>query len=131
MTVPELQIVNATSTNGYINFMTFWTFGGLDLLDPGEAEAELREQGIPFNASELAQAWRPDYSAERALADDPAALMQRLNETLAYGTLSAETLSSIQSAVSRIEAEDDEMRELRVQLAVFLTMTSPDYLVQR
>ncbi|MEM6828855.1 MAG: DUF1800 family protein, partial [Pseudomonadota bacterium] len=131
MTVPELQIVNATSTTGYINFIAFWTFGGLDLLDPGEAEGDLNELGIPFNAAELARAWRPDYSAERALANDPAALMERLNNKLAYGTLSAETLSSIQTAVSQIEATDDETREFRVQLAVFLTMTSPDYLVQR
>ncbi|MEM6859072.1 MAG: DUF1800 family protein [Pseudomonadota bacterium] len=134
MTVPELQIVNATSTTGYINFMSFWTFGGLDMLDQSEIEAELMELNIPFNSAEVARAWRPDYSAEAALANDATALLDRLNRVLAYGTLSSETRSSIESAVNQIPLDDDEDedgRALRVQLAVFLVMTSPDYLVQR
>jgi len=134
MTVPELQIVNATSTTGYINFMTFWTFGGLDTLDEREIEDELSERNIPFDSAEVADAWRPDYSAEIALANNPAALLDRLDRTLAYGTLSDETRASIESAVNQIpldNEEDEEGRTLRAQLAVFLIMTSPDYLVQR
>ncbi|MEO0417384.1 MAG: DUF1800 family protein [Pseudomonadota bacterium] len=134
MTVPELQIVNATSTTGYINFMSFWTFGGLDMLDPGEIEAELTELNIPFDSEEVARAWRPDHSAEIALANNPAALLDRLDRNLTYGTLSSETRASIEGVVNQIpldDEEDDERRELRVQLAVFLIVTSPDYLVQR
>lgn len=134
MTVPELQIVNASSTTGYINFMTFWAFGGLDMLDPGEIEAELTELNIPFDSEEVARAWRPDYSAEIALANNPAALLDRLDRTLTYGTLSSETRASIESAVSQIPLDDEDDwggRALRAQLAVLLIMTSPDYLVQR
>ncbi|MEO1729551.1 MAG: DUF1800 family protein [Pseudomonadota bacterium] len=134
MTVPELQIVNATSTTGYINFMSFWTFGGLDMLDPGEVEDELTELNIPFNGAEIARAWRPNYAAEAALANNAAALLDRLDRNLTYGTLSSETRASIESAVNQIPMDDEadeEGRELRVQLAVFLIMTSPDYLVQR
>lgn len=134
MTVPELQIVNATSTTGYINFITFWTFGGLDMLDESEIDDELSQRNIPFDSAEVAEAWRPDYSAEIALANNPAALLDRLDRTLAYGTLSDETRASIESAISQIpldNEEDAEGRTLRAQLAVFLIMTSPDYLVQR
>lgn len=134
MTVPELQIVNATSTTGYINFMTFWSFGGLDMLDQSEIEEELAELNIPFNSAEVAQAWRPDYSAQIALANDAEALLDQLDRTLTYGTLSPETRASIEGAVNQIPLdgeEDEDGRALRVQLAVFLIMTSPDYLVQR
>lgn len=134
MTVPELQIVNASSTNGYINFMTFWAFGGLDMLDQTEIEAELTELGIPFNRSEVALAWRPDYTAEIALADDVKALLDRLDRNLTYGTLSSETRGSIENVITqvRLDDEDDqEGRAARVRLAVLLIMTSPDYLVQR
>ena len=134
MTVPELQIVNATSTTGYINFMSFWTFGGLDMLDLGEIEAELTDLNIPFNSAEVAQAWRPDYAAETALANNTATLLDRLDRNLTYGTLSSETRASIESAVNQIpldNEDDQDARALRVSLAVFLIMTSPDYLVQR
>ncbi|MEO1222346.1 MAG: DUF1800 family protein [Pseudomonadota bacterium] len=134
MTVPELQIVNATSTTGYINFMSFWTFGGLDMLDQSEIEAELAELNIPFNSAEVARAWRPDYAAEAALANNVTALLDRLDRNLTYGTLSNETRASIEGAVNQIpldDEEDEDGRALRVQLAVFLIMTSPDYLVQR
>ena len=134
MTVPELQIVNATSTTGYINFMSFWVFGGLDMLDPGEIEAELTELNIPFNGAEVASAWRPDYAAETALANNAPVLLDRLDRILTYDTMSSETRASIESAVNQIpldDEQDEEGRELRVQLAIFLIMTSPDYLVQR
>lgn len=134
MTVPELQIVNATSTTGYINFMSFWAFGGLDMLDQSEIEAELTELNIPFNSDEVARAWRPDYAAESVLANNVTALLDRLDRNLTYGTLSNETRAAIESAVNQIplDNEDDEdARALRVSLAVFLIMTSPDYLVQR
>jgi len=134
MTVPELQIVNSTSTTGYINFMTFWTFGGLDTLDQAEIETELNELNIPFNRDELAQTWRPDYSAEIAVANDASALLDRLDRTLVYSSLSGETRASIESAVNQIPLDDpgdQDARALRAQLAVFLVMTSPDYLVQR
>lgn len=134
MTVPELQIVNSTSTTGYINFMTFWTFGGLDTLDQAEIEAELNELNIPFSRDELAQTWRPDYSAEIAVANDATALLDRLDRTLVYSSLSGETRASIESAVNQIPLDDpgdQDARALRAQLAVFLVMTSSDYLVQR
>lgn len=134
MTVPELQIVNASSTTGYINFMSFWAFGGLGMLDQSEVEAELSELNIPFNSAEVARAWRPDYATEAALANDAAALLDRLDRNLTYGTLSSATRASIENAVNQIPLDndsDDEGRELRVQLAVFLIMTSTDYLVQR
>ncbi|MEO0591092.1 MAG: DUF1800 family protein [Pseudomonadota bacterium] len=134
MTVPELQIVNATSTTGYINFMTFWTFGGLDMLDPGEIEEELSELNIPFDRAEVARAWRPDYTAEIAVADNAAALLDRLDRNLLYGTLSSEARAAIERAVNQIpldDEDDEDARALRASLAVFLIMTSPDYLVQR
>lgn len=134
LTVPELQIVNATSTPGYINFMTFWAFGGQSMFPAGELEAELEDMGVPVDRADLERAFVPDYSDELALANDAGSLVDHLDMLLAYDTLSEETRSAI---TATLEAQpiggpgDSEAFADRVSLAVLLVMTSPDYLVQR
>lgn len=133
MTVPELQIVNATSVSGYINYMTYWAFGGIAQQDQEELTAELREQGVPVVASELARSWRPNYTRELSLAGDPAALVDLLDRKLAYSSMSAETKAQITNTIGQIpfDASDEEEQRLRVSLAVLLVLSSPDFLVQR
>lgn len=134
LTAPELQIVNATSTTGYINFMTFWAFGGQSMIPLDELTMELEEMGVPVNQAALERAFVPDYADEIALANDASALIDHLDGLLAYGSLSADTKSAI---IRAIEAEaidglgDQQALQDRVSLAVMLVMTSPDYLVQR
>lgn len=140
MTVPELQIVNASSTPGYINFMTYFTFR-----EPrrGESADFLRDY---FEGSDLANdiearsktSFVPTYDAEVALADDPVALVDRLNILLAHGALEETTRSNIVDLVNDIplerqefQAEGDDGRHLRVYFAVLMTMTAPEYLVQQ
>ncbi|MEL6258028.1 MAG: DUF1800 family protein, partial [Pseudomonadota bacterium] len=134
MTAPELQLVNATSTPGYMNFMAFWAFGGQSDFGIEELEAEATTLGIPIDRPALEAAFRPDYSDELELANDAPALVDHLDQVLAYGTLSAETKAAIVSTLetSSIDGPGDSgALQERVHLAVFLTMTSPDYLVQR
>ncbi len=133
MTVPELQIVNATSTTGYINYMTYWAFDGISGQDQDELIDELREQGVPVDEAELARAWRPNYARELSLAGDPTALVDMLDRKLAYSSMSSETKAAIASTVGQIpfDGEEEEDQRLRVSLAVLLVLTSPDFLVQR
>ncbi|GAB5415831.1 MAG: DUF1800 domain-containing protein [Congregibacter sp.] len=140
MTVPELQIVNASSTPGYINFMTYFVFR-----EPRNLESIdfLRDY---FSGSDLADnleerarsSFVPAYEAELALADDPSALVDRLNILLAHGALEDATQQNIVDLLNEIplerqdfQSEGDDGRHLRVYFAVLMTMTAPEYLVQQ
>ena len=46
MTAPELQIVNASSTPGYANFMTYFVAAGTTDADTEEVREIFREEGI-------------------------------------------------------------------------------------
>lgn len=135
MTVPELQIVNASSTPGYINFIMYWAYGGQSLENYDELAQEVaRELQIPVDRAKLERAFVPDYTDELALANDASALVDHLDGLLAYSSLSSETKTSIVTALERSTIEgpgDTEALRERVGLAVALVMTSPDYLVQR
>ncbi len=134
LTAPELQIVNATSTPGYINFMTFWAFGGQSMIPPEELEAELEDMGVPVDRAALERAFVPEYTDELALANDAGALVDHLDSLLVYDSLSQETRAAITATLEAQPIDglgDTEALADRVSLAVLLVMTSPDYLVQR
>jgi len=134
LTVPELQIVNATSTPGYINFMTFWAFGGQSMIPTEELEAELEDMGVPVDRAALERAFVPDYSEELALANDAALLVDHLDTVLVYDSMSDETKAAITATLEAQPVDgpgDTEALADRVSLAVLLVMTSPDYLILR
>ncbi|MEL6386261.1 MAG: DUF1800 family protein [Pseudomonadota bacterium] len=134
LTVPELQIVNASSTPGYINFMTFWAFGGQSMIPADELESELQDMGVPVERAALERAFVPDYDDELALANDAALLVDHLDSLLVYDSLSEETKAAITATLEAQPVDgpsDTGALADRVSLAVMLVMTSPDYLVQR
>ena len=119
MTVPELQLMNAGTVPGYVNFISYFAYGIAANYDPPEEQTFL-----------------PDYSDEIAIADDAEALVDHLGLYLTSGTLTAETRDDISDLVSFINVSagtdpEDNGRLDRVRLAVVLIMSSPDYLVQR
>ncbi len=120
LTAPELQIVNETSSIGYSNFMTSFIRG----FAPNFGDDE--ENGLNLT-----------YPAERALAGDPDALIFHLSDLLVAGALEASTANRIVDVLNEmpIRTEDEEQRVrdelLRVQIAILMVMTSPEYLVQR
>jgi uncharacterized protein (DUF1800 family) len=71
---------------------------------------------------------KPDLSAAVALAGDPAALVEYLNQLMLHGTMSNETRTSITNAVSTIAASNPLRR---AKTAVYLVATSSQYQVQR
>jgi uncharacterized protein (DUF1800 family) len=130
LSVPELQIVTDVSVAGYQNYIRGWT-----ALNPA--------RDIQHN-----------YSAEMKLADTPDALVERMNLMLFHGTMPDTLKADISGAVaSRVipgpayppgtaasaiptttptnQAAMDLARQDRVYLAVFMSMASPDYLVQK
>ncbi|MCW5661293.1 MAG: DUF1800 domain-containing protein [Burkholderiaceae bacterium] len=126
LAVPEMQIVHETSAAGYVNVMR-------DAIGSGV--------GATTNASGSSRRdLQPDFTAEIALADQPGELIDRIGGKLLYGAMPADLKSEIQGAVDRIvipaptSSNANQVaaaRRNRVNAALFLTMVSPEFLVQK
>ncbi|OYY73563.1 MAG: hypothetical protein B7Y40_08945 [Gammaproteobacteria bacterium 28-57-27] len=106
LVAPEFQLVNEASVAGYINFMQRTIAHG-----QGDVHA--------------------DYSAELEIAHDADALVQRLNLILCAEQMSKDTFSIIRNAISTIDPNTETGKNNRVHAAILMTMSSPDYLIQR
>lgn len=111
LVAPELQLAHESSVSGYLNFMQNTVRSGFNAASGGLSA--------------------PSYSAELALASDPAALLARLNLLLTANQLSAATLATILTAISSIAVTTLAGQQNRVYAAVLLVMASPQYLVQK
>lgn len=117
LVAPELQITDANTVIGYANFMNRYVSRDA----PG--------QNTPgFVAA---------YADEIALADDPDALVEHLNLVLMAGAMRNTTRQRLIDAVTSVsintssEADETRTRRDRVQAAVLLAVTSPEFLVQQ
>lgn len=107
---PEFQLVNETSVAGYINFL------------------ERAVAGTRFNDITL------DYSAEIAIAQDSAALLDRLDLLLTGRQLSTGARDTIRAAMEDVAltaTSSDAEKRRRVQIGVALILASTDYLIQK
>jgi len=114
---PEMQITSEPSVTGYLNFMRVTVPHGTG----------------PYNDIQ------PDYSAEFALGLQQDALLDRMNLLLFNGSMSSTLRARLLGALNAVPTGDlskastaliDNVRWNRVWLAVFLSMASPEYLVQ-
>jgi uncharacterized protein (DUF1800 family) len=118
LTAPEFQAVDEVSVAAWVNNIMSYIDAGIGSTPPNGQGRDIR----------------PDYSAELALAGDPAALVARMNKLLFAGQMSATLASRINAAVTAITlpaANADAARLNRVKTAIFLSMISPEYLAQR
>gem|GEM_PF-1370646 len=112
---PEMQITGETSVVGYLNFM----------------------RDIIPNGTGSSRDIKGDYSSLIALAATPDQLLDQLNLTLMANQMSSSLRSQILSAVNSVTiptnntANADTAKKNRVYLSIFLTMASPEYLVQK
>lgn len=116
LVAPEFQIVDEVTVAGYLNTMQTTIDAGI-----GTAVNGVRDV-------------RPNYAAEIALANDPGALADRLDLILMSGRMSPATRNRIIEAVSAINIPQTNPTTAltnRAKLAIYMTMASPEYLVQR
>lgn len=115
LVAPEMQITAETSVVGYLNFM---------------------RDVIP-NGAGTSRDVKADYSSLIPLATTPDQMLDQLNLSLMANQMSGNLRSQILTAVNSISiptnntANADAAKKNRVYLAVFLTMASPEYLVQK
>jgi len=83
---------------------------------------------IPANPPHRPTGTSIDLGAWEALGNDPDQLIAALNELLLHGMMSGAMRHIIREAVVSIPADN---RRLRVQTAMYLIATSPQYQVQR
>jgi uncharacterized protein (DUF1800 family) len=123
LVAPELQIASETSAAGYVNAMR-------DNISAGVGVGN----GAPFNRRDI----QPNFAAELALASDAAALVERVTSRLTYGGASTELKNAIAGAVNAItipaangsnQTQIDAARRNRVNVALLLTVASPEYVV--
>jgi len=109
---PEFQLVNETSVAGYVNFI---------------------ERAITGGRTPVADITL-DFSAEIAIAQDSAALLDRLDLLLTGRQLSQSARDIVRTAMEDVpltasSTNADRLR--RVQIGVALVLASTDYLIQK
>jgi uncharacterized protein (DUF1800 family) len=112
LVAPELQIVNEIAVVGYSNYM------------------RNRVQSGAGSNNDI----QPDYTAEMALAHDANLLVDRVSMLLIGGAMSAATRNLVVTATNSITmpaTNQATARLNRARMAVFFTLSSPDYLVQK
>ena len=115
LVAPEMQITGETSVTGYLNTM---------------------RDVIP-NGTGSSRDVKPDYTAELALTDTPDKLLDRIDLLLMSKQMSTVLRNQILAAVNSVTIPANNAnnaataRKNRVSLAIFLTMASPEYIVQK
>ena len=131
LAVPEMQLAQETTAAGYVNFMR-------DSVDYGVGSYNGTVRGVLRNRRDL----QADYKGELALADKVPELLARLSARLMAGAMPAALKAEIQGAVEKItlpvlnatasnQAQLDSAKLVRVKAAIFLTVVSPEFQVQK
>jgi len=131
LVAPEMQLLNETSAAGWVNAMR-------DNLSSGVGLGNTVVGGVTLNRRDLQR----DWSAERALATQPAALMALVADKLLAGRASSQLLNESAAAIGKIvipvlnaggtnQAAIDTAKFNRVKSALLLVLASPEFLVQK
>ena len=114
---PELQITNASTAIGYLNFINAFIYDKAPNIS-GDPEGGIKA----------------DYTEALALADNSDELLAYLDLVLTANSLEDNTKARILQLMEAIpvnELTENEDRNARVRIATSMVMSSPGYLVQR
>lgn len=112
---PEFQVVDEVTVASYINLIQGMVDRGIGWNGPSQAGPDVYS----------------NYTAELAVASDTNALVERINLLLFYGRMSARLKDIITAEVNGISGSTSAGRLNRVKIAIFYSMISPEYLIQR
>jgi uncharacterized protein (DUF1800 family) len=145
-TAPEFQIVNETTVGVYVNFMQYTIREGLYTFDPETPDITYNKGGrtdvVPDYTSLLVLINNSTITDAEALRVAQS-LVARLNVVLTAGQLAAGSVTAITNALQAAMLQSgkritnantpamDVLRRDLVAAAIFMIMSSPDYLVQK
>jgi uncharacterized protein (DUF1800 family) len=129
LVAPEFQLLTSATSVNYVNLVFAWLLGGFYMevstipsLDvPGYPEGDIAN--VPIEDFVLI-----DITDELALVNQPEVLTERLNLIFLGGTMSDETKATIAETISTLAFFDEEAA---VKSGIFLTLISPDYVIQK
>lgn len=129
LVAPEFEILTSATAMNYINLVYLWflTDNYMDI----STKASTTSPGFPeanpflFDPDDKAEL---DLATELALSDDLPALLDRLDILLTGGLLSEEMKQTIVENCEILTLFD---AEIAVKSAIFLTLISPDYVIQK
>ena len=126
LVAPVFQITDAQSITGYINGLYRWVISG-DIADEYDIYSGEVDSTYAGEVSRL------DLSEEILYTNDDELhiLLDRLNLLLAGGRVTEPSLDIIKNVVRQFPNEDEDDKEDRVQLAIYLLLTAPEYLINR
>jgi uncharacterized protein (DUF1800 family) len=129
LVAPEMQLLNETSASGWVNTMR-------DNISQGTGIYNGVVNGVTFNRRDLQR----DWAYEMALAPRTAELVTVVTNRLLYGATSAALSNEIFTTVNKIvipplnangsnQAAVDAAKRNRINTAVLLTVSSPEFVV--
>lgn len=119
LVAPEMQINTTTSVAGYVNAMYYWVLYGAG------------KQGAAGKFD-----LQPDYTSQISMAGDPDKLLDHLNTLLFTGRLSATLRQQLKDVMNDIPLDGTaasiaDKSRARVCLALLMSLTSPDFIIQK
>ncbi len=124
LVAPEFQIVNSQSLIGYLNGLNEWIVRDR----PADEWSLYNDEEVPENEKSFFQ-----LDDEIAIATDDRLheLVDRLNLVVAHGRLTQRTEEIIINALKEFPDGDREELDQRVRVAIYLVMSSPEFLINR
>lgn len=129
LVAPEFEILTSASAMNYINMVYFWFLADYYM----EVSTLSSQIAIGFPESDLALLDPDDFvtldlSNELVLGSQMSALVDRLDILLTGGNLSDESKETIAETATTLAFFD---QTVAVKSAIFLTLISPDYVIQK
>lgn len=126
LVAPEFQITDAKTLAGYINGVYRWVVQG-NIADEYDIYGGEPDSTYTDQISEIDLAYESMFTAD----DELHILLDRLNLVLAQGRLSDQTEQYIIQALKEFPNETPEEQVNRARMAIYFTMSAPEYLINR
>jgi hypothetical protein len=132
LVAPEFQITNSQTIPSTVNFFQGVLWQGLSDRDEFEPET-VNEEGEPIGRVGRilwGNPWFFDTSRVEPLASDAEALVDHLDLLLANGSLTDSTKQTIIDTIQPLGVWDEEYG-VRIMLAMYLILLSPDFTISK
>ncbi len=123
---PVFQITDSQTITGWINGLYRWLF----YENYGDEWRKYDDEPDAVRDGETTELNYEDYYAYTS-DDKLVELFDKFNLIFAHGRVSSESIAEMIDLVSRLENDNEDQQRERIQIAAYLILTSPEYLINR